>query len=509
MVLTPITLTPRKEAMKAATTTQALGLSATLLLAGGALVPAFAQDSAPVASSTPAPSPTVLGTPTPTAEPSTVVAVEGVDFIYIGQRYNLEAGKKYQYTPELWTFGITGEKIEFGDGTVFALTGVTGENFSAAIDPATGIVTAEWAQGATQRATGEFEVTVTLPGGATIPTTVNLTLGQAEFPTEASAYDISYFGDNIFSTLEAGRDFGFSPTYTNLKDPNVETKGLPAGAKAQLIKAPTEPGMSINPENGFIAFLFNEVPTEYAEYPFTVRVTFSDGSTKDIDGVVIYDPNEDRFQTTPYNERYEYLLSGDAKVGSEATGNFKAFFLDTLDGTEVGQPNGTTFEVLNAPAGITLTVNNEGDISYAIDTKTAVAGENRYPFDLKITYTDGTSETASIVIVYTGQGVATATPEPTQTPAPTESAAPAEPGAEPEATTDPAASEGAVTQGNGTTGAATDTQKAANPASASQATAPRAELARTGAGPAVLGGVAGLLVLAAGALLVARRAKSS
>lgn len=44
MVLTPITLTPRKEAMKAATTTQALGLSATLLLAGGALVPAFAQD---------------------------------------------------------------------------------------------------------------------------------------------------------------------------------------------------------------------------------------------------------------------------------------------------------------------------------------------------------------------------------------------------------------------------------------------------------------------------------
>ncbi|WP_421084017.1 hypothetical protein [Rothia nasimurium] len=492
--------------MKATTTTQALGLSATLLLAGGALVPAIAQDSAPVASSTPASSPTVLATPTPTGEPSTVVAVEGVDFIFIGQRYNLEAGKKYQYTPELWTFGITGEKIEFGEGTVFALTGVTGENFSATIDPATGIVTAEWAQGATQGANGEFEVTVTLPGGATIPTTVNLTLGQAEFPTEASAYDISYFGDNIFTTLETGRDFGLSPTYTNLKDPKVETEGLPAGARAQLIESPTEPGMVINPENGFIAFLFNELPTGYSEYPFTVRVTFSDGSSKDIEGVVVYDPKEDRFQTTPYNERYQYLLSGDSIVGSEATGVLKAFFLDTVDATEVVQPSGTTFEVLNAPAGITLTVNNEGDITYAIDTKTAVAGENRYPFDLKINYSDGTSETASIVIVYTGQGPTTAKPEPIQTPAPVESPAPV-------ATTDPAAlpsvaPESQVAQGSVQGATTAGSTKAAAPAPVAQPKPQRAELARTGADSIALVVATGLVTLAAGAALIARRTKA-
>lgn len=125
-------------------------------------------------------------------------------------------------------------------------------------------------------------------------------------------------------------------------------------------------------------------------------------------------PSETAQATVPVAEQtqaetYQYLSAGEHKVGMKAIGTISPVVLSAIDGTEFTAPleNPVTYELVDSPENIELSVDEAGVISYRIlDTS---FGERTYSFKMKVTYADGSADLDDYSIVYTreeGAGVA-------------------------------------------------------------------------------------------------------
>lgn len=90
------------------------------------------------------------------------------------------------------------------------------------------------------------------------------------------------YGGEAANPVETGKTYSAEPVWLDKFD-GTEVAGPAGGVKASLVSSNSTLNATIDEATGKVSFHFDTLPTEKTEYKFTVRFTYSDGSTEDVE----------------------------------------------------------------------------------------------------------------------------------------------------------------------------------------------------------------------------------
>nr|WP_225751471.1 Rib/alpha-like domain-containing protein [Pseudoclavibacter sp. Marseille-Q3772] len=263
-----------------------------------------------------------------------------------------------------------------------------------------------WAPGYTQAPSSNFAISYTTHNGVkyavveadTIPAnswatvTFEGRIAASDLATDGQAYAWSAATAN-FSTLHCEAPTpkwtpepvqpGTEVTVANVGD-EIPQGTLPKETEVTTDKAPENLNVTVDVTTGELK-VAPTVDTKSGDYTFPVRITYGDGTHKDVDVTVRVLPT----QTEGVDPKDQSL---EVKPGAEASTPVVPF--EDADGNPASAPEGTTF----GPQGDVpswVTVNPDG-------TVTAKPGEDvapgEYPVEVLVTYPDGSTDVSKVTI---------------------------------------------------------------------------------------------------------------